>query len=171
MVYDSLGQTARSEELARSAEPLFVSVPFVKYGPAFWRAMYRQDYVEARRVGALSLGGTQFRGNDFTDRDAMLAWARETFEEPRAQFANAQQFVALFAANFGDTELAVKAWRKTLQSSSAYMAFHWTPLMTAVRADPNFKDTLREAGFVDYWRQAGWPDQCRPVGEDDFECR
>lgn len=169
MVYDSLGQTGRADELTRIAEPLFSPTPAVKYGPPFWRAMYRQDYAEAARLGTLS--GLRVDAGSLADRDAVLGNAREQFENPQQQLATIQQFVALFAANFSDVELAVSAWRKTLQSSSAYMSFFWTPLMTPVRTHPGIKDALREAGLVAYWQQAGWPDLCRPVGADDFECR
>lgn len=170
IVYDALGERARVEELSRSAEELFSPTPFTTYGPAFWRALYDGEYAEARRLEALGFGGNS-PFPDIEDRDAMLAWATETFEDPEGQFALAQQFVAFAAVNFGDTDLALAAWRRTLQSSTAYMMFHWTPLMTPVRTHPDIQDALREAGFVDYWRQAEWPDQCFPLGEDEFECR
>jgi hypothetical protein len=37
---------------------------------------------------------------------------------------------------------------------------------------PGFKALMRETGLADYWRHTGdWGDVCRPVGDDDFECR
>jgi hypothetical protein len=38
-------------------------------------------------------------------------------------------------------------------------------------ADPRTKALLRKNGFEAYWREKGWPAPCRPLGEDDFECR
>jgi tetratricopeptide (TPR) repeat protein len=38
-------------------------------------------------------------------------------------------------------------------------------------ADPRTKALLRKYGFEAYWREKGWPAPCRPLGEDDFECR
>ncbi len=40
-----------------------------------------------------------------------------------------------------------------------------------LRADPRFKEIVRDVGLVDYWRASGnWGDYCKPVGNDDFEC-
>jgi len=36
---------------------------------------------------------------------------------------------------------------------------------------PEFKQLVRNEGLVDYWRVYGWPDLCRPLGDDDFQCR
>ena len=45
-------------------------------------------------------------------------------------------------------------------------------LSARAEVDPRFKELMREAGLADYWRQSGkWADFCRPVGEDDLECR
>jgi TolB-like protein len=39
------------------------------------------------------------------------------------------------------------------------------------RADPGFKDLLRDLGIANYFRASGkWGDFCSPVGADDFEC-
>ena len=48
----------------------------------------------------------------------------------------------------------------------------WRSLFAGVRRLPGFKDLLRDIGLVDFWRSTGkWPDLCRPLGDDDFECR
>jgi hypothetical protein len=47
----------------------------------------------------------------------------------------------------------------------------WNPYETGIRADPRFKDILRDLGLVDYFRKSGnWGDFREPVGKDDFEC-
>lgn len=169
MIYDGLGDEARSNELQQAADPLFTNMGGLRYGPAFWRHSYRGDLDEALRYGALGFGNA-FSESFVTDADTTLALMRETYESAESQLAGAQQLVALFAALHGDIDLAVNAWRKTLQSSNAYMIFHWTQLMAPVRVHPRFKEALVEAGFVRYWRQAEWPDQCSPLGDDDFVC-
>ena len=47
----------------------------------------------------------------------------------------------------------------------------WLLVHSGARADPRFKELMREGGLAEFWRQSGkWPDVCGPVGEDDFEC-
>ncbi len=52
-----------------------------------------------------------------------------------------------------------------------YVVF-WNAPYSNVRAHPDFRKLLSEAGVVDYWRQTGkWGDGCRPIGADDFQCQ
>ena len=66
------------------------------------------------------------------------------------------------------------ALRSYLTRNRGRTSTWWQPWMlphSGVRADPRFKELMREAGLADYWRQSGkWADFCGPVGEDDFEC-
>lgn len=78
--------------------------------------------------------------------------------------------VAHWAAYAGDTKLALEALH--LQPSLIVTYAIWRPVMASVRADPGFKDLVRDRGLVDYWRKSGnWGDFCRPLNADDFECR
>jgi hypothetical protein len=76
----------------------------------------------------------------------------------------------------GDAELAASILRAGWSTPrpnvySRYEAL-WTSSHSALRTTPGFKALLRESGLVDYWRQTGeWADACRPLGDDDFECR
>jgi hypothetical protein len=55
--------------------------------------------------------------------------------------------------------------------SSSLDCYIWWPWETGLRADPRFKEIVRELGLTDYWRASGkWGDFARPVGTDDFEC-
>ena len=78
--------------------------------------------------------------------------------------------IALLAAFFGDTDLAIEAMNKASRMSRSNFWYMWFPVMKEVRQLPRFKDLIREVGLVDYWKKYGWPDLCRPVGDDDFEC-
>jgi hypothetical protein len=52
-----------------------------------------------------------------------------------------------------------------------YVAF-WNAPYSDVRAHPDYKKLLIEAGVVDYWRQTGkWGDGCKPLGANDFQCQ
>jgi hypothetical protein len=54
----------------------------------------------------------------------------------------------------------------------AWQAFVAGLRRQGLRANPRFKDLLRQLGLVDYFRASGnWGDFCKPLGTEDFECR
>ena len=85
--------------------------------------------------------------------------------------------VAIYADGFGERDLALSAIRKDAVNPAVRNPYRigsllWYPYKTKLRADPRFKVLVREIGLVDYWRKTGnWGDYCKPVGNDDFECR
>ncbi|WP_170185827.1 winged helix-turn-helix domain-containing protein [Pseudoxanthomonas dokdonensis] len=121
-------------------------------------------------------------GNLLDRPEAMLARVRHELEQPIADADAYSVYVAFNVADaLGDTELAVVGLRRYLQAQDGfesggmaqypYVAF-WNAPYSGLRAHPDFKRLLRQAGVVDYWRQSGrWGDGCAPVGVDDFQCR
>jgi hypothetical protein len=79
--------------------------------------------------------------------------------------------LALWAAFFGDDELALDLLTAALEQSSTNVYWAWMPLLERVRQRPAFKTLLRDAGLVDYWSEYGWPEICQPTQGDDFTCR
>ncbi len=81
--------------------------------------------------------------------------------------------MALWAAYFGDPELALQALQadQDLARRRITSLALWRPVMRDVRQLPGFKTLVKDWGFVEYWRQFGWGDHCKPIGEEDFECR
>jgi TolB-like protein len=101
------------------------------------------------------------------DRKRMLAVLRKAFEE-------GEEINPRFADALGDRDLALTALRSYLRrfrGGTYTWSEPWLLVHSGVRADPRFKELMREAGLPDYWRQSGkWADSCRPVSEHDFEC-
>lgn len=116
------------------------------------------------------------------DRAAMLGLVRKALAD--AAYGGGIDFAYVWtnvADALGDADLAAAALRKDLEAKKGfkegamaqfpYVAF-WNSPYSGVRAHPEFKKLLVEAGVVDYWRQTGrWGDGCGPVGADDFQCR
>jgi len=75
----------------------------------------------------------------------------------------------------GDRDLAFSTLQPLLTrmrgENSGVWYVPWLLVHSGARADPRFKELMREGGLADFWRQSGkWPDFCGPVGKDDFEC-
>jgi hypothetical protein len=83
--------------------------------------------------------------------------------------------IRFYADALGDEELALAAmrgmWKGRSKSYTDYWQLYLTPY-SGMRSLPGYKELMREVGLADYWRQTGdWGDVCRPLGEQDFECR
>ena len=99
---------------------------------------------------------------------------KETVDDPLAALAYLRSVdsdslayaSSIWAAWHGDVELALQAMRR----SNTTFAF-WIPVMAEVRGQPGFKELARDMNLLEYWREYVWPDFCKPVGEDDFECK
>ncbi len=116
------------------------------------------------------------------DREAMLALVRRVLVDEAYGGGIDAVYVARSVADaLGDADLAVAALRADLEARKGfkdgamaqfpYVAF-WNAPYSGVRAHPDFKKLLIEAGVADYWWQTGrWGDGCGPVGAEDFQCR
>jgi tetratricopeptide (TPR) repeat protein len=76
--------------------------------------------------------------------------------------------IGVWASYFGEHELALQTYMESGQSGWPI----WRPIHKGMRRLPGFKDLVTKIGLVDYWRTTGhWGEFCRPVGNDDFECK
>ena len=121
-------------------------------------------------------------GARLDDREAMLALVRKALADE--SYGGGADFAYLWtsvADALGEADLAVAALRKDLEAQKGfkegsmeqfpYVAF-WNAPYSSVRAHPDYKKLLVQAGVSGYWRQTGkWGDGCAPLGTDDFECR
>jgi len=92
------------------------------------------------------------------------------YKDARYADQHSRRRLAMWAAYFGDPELALNAMNDAATDTAQNVFVLWFPLFSEVRQRPGFKDLVREHGIVAHWRTYGWPKYCRPSGGDDFEC-
>ena len=68
--------------------------------------------------------------------------------------------LALFAAQFGDNELAMQLLNDAFEHTAMNAWFIWLPQFQGIRGRPEFEQLLEHLGLVDYWEKFGWPDFC-----------
>jgi TolB-like protein/Tfp pilus assembly protein PilF len=103
--------------------------------------------------------------------ESALGELRRLFASDAHSDPVSQMQVAVWAAHFGDTSLALEALRASKRRSGLNTYLIWLPQFEAVRRLPDFRDLLRDIGIVDYWQEYGWPDICKRTGTgDEFAC-
>ena len=93
---------------------------------------------------------------------------RELLSEPDYKNPYNRQAVAVWAAYFGQYELALEIYQGI---GAGIINVAWRPILKPMRRLSGFNDLVIKSGLVDYWRTSGnWGEFCHPVGKDDFEC-
>ena len=149
---------------------------------ALWRLLTRPSEPAALRAQfelTARTGGRPFDrlaaelADELDDREAAVATLHRLYADPAMQTASGMLWLAGFADHFNDTDLALSALRRSyVDLGGTNIGMLWRPMSNPLRADPRFKDIVRDLGLVDYFRASGnWGDFCRPLpGGDDFEC-
>src|SRR5262245_6476279 len=142
---------------------------------AFTRALARPDADPQELRDSLQRVLSRGAPDWWNDLGAAIPDRRAMQAVLRTAFAAGEEIHPTLPDALGDRELSFT----TLQPLLAYMRgkntgvwyLPWLLVNSGARADPRFKELMRDAGLADFWRQSGkWPDFCGPVGADDFEC-
>jgi TolB-like protein len=158
----------RAKDLRGGREPFEHHALFLALGSGDAPAIKAQ-FQRYLGVATVTIASIQ-RLVDVVDQPAAaLALLKDEFENPANQDSMRMAFIALYAAHFGDDELALAALRRSDMAAS-YRPLIWEPVLRTVRKSAGFKQLVRELGLYDYWRKSGkWGDFARPLGDDDFE--
>jgi TolB-like protein len=108
--------------------------------------------------------------NNFSSPDRILDELTSIFGDRDVEWPSKYSDIALFAAFYGDPQLALKAMSYEATRTTVRYGTLWFPVMSKVRKLPGFKQLVSDVNLVEYWRAYGWTDHCRAVGADDFEC-
>jgi DNA-binding winged helix-turn-helix (wHTH) protein len=105
-------------------------------------------------------------------RAAALETLRRQIADWRSPGSMPPSLAAAWASYYGDQALAIDGLRASPKSLFSSGGVLWEPVFAETRRSAEFKALARDLAYVDYWRESGaWGDFCRPLGEDDFECR
>ncbi len=164
---DTIGE----HELARLAFARAVGAH--PYG-AWFNAVWRRDYAEARRV-AETMGQNPLDRENGPLLERTHVAASIALADP-ARWPEAKAAGQAFEAETGlldflrvfhpdpDAAAIIRGFEKVRKRDySTWDLLLWTRDLAYIRRDPEFQDYLRRNGILDYWKKHGYPSQCRPV--------
>lgn len=165
------------------------AVPHLRIGglPAghtasYFNAIWRRDFVEARRLAELLEPGVPWRASQLAAVEALQDPAklpqlmavienaertllpqdlREPYDFMRFVLPDAQRDYARDIAGLNAVQRAGYA---------SYQWIFWMPGERALRQSPAFQQYLRDSGLLAFWREHGWPDLCRSDGGEGAVC-
>ncbi len=88
---------------------------------------------------------------------------REVYEDNSSRWPSKLHDIALFAAYFGDPELALQIMGEEARNTTVRFQAVWYPMMSEVRQLPGFKELVTDLNLVAYWRASGLSDACLPL--------
>jgi hypothetical protein len=134
-----------------------------------WR-VGRNELTEARAVPPEGAINTAMIGQ-LDAPEGALADLRRLYAASGPGNPDVRRDIALWAAHFGDTDLAMDAMRAAISEQAEIVLYVWLPQFRPVRQLPEFKQLMRDVGIVAHWQAFGWPAICRSVPDtDDFNC-
>jgi hypothetical protein len=135
----------------------------------FYLRLGRRDFEYVRRVASSPMAIAL--SEHVENPEAGAAEVRRLSSDKAYRSNIARINLALWAAFFGNDELALDLLTAALEQSRTNTYYMWMPLLERARQRPAFKTLVRDLGLVDYWQEFGWPPICQPAQGDDFACR
>jgi TolB-like protein/Flp pilus assembly protein TadD len=183
IAYDMAGQSAMADkeyQVALAAPTASIAVTELS---ALAMAMGRRDRVAIERLlpRAIEAGSAGALANQVAlkyldDAPSARRALRELSSVPGTQGAVLDlAAMAQWAAYFGDDVLALEILQRLSKSGTGFQGWGhalWRPVNASTRRLSGFKTLVRDLKLVNYWRKSGkWNEFCKPVGNEDFECR
>lgn len=192
MVRNFLGEKERSLELLAQALEVGDGTSRYPAGVRFLLGVTIDDTEISKHYLSLLMEHNELENSPYLnntlreamgDRQALLAhlnnalqFFKENPELLNSENAMSSTVYAALAVNTGDYELAIdfieiEANLSIEHVDHDFLGTSWIDALKPLQNNPRYKNIRHKYGLVDYWKQSGWPDFCRPLGEDDFECR
>jgi TolB-like protein/DNA-binding winged helix-turn-helix (wHTH) protein len=148
----------------------------------YFNAIWRRDFVEARRLAELLDSNVPWRISQLAAVEALQDPARskqliaaiehsertqppddlrESYDFLRFVLPAAQRDYARDIASLDGVQRAGYA---------SYQLIFWMPNQSALRQSAAFQHYVRDSGLLAFWRQNGWPDKCRSDGGEGVVC-
>jgi Tfp pilus assembly protein PilF len=174
-VYEVLGETEQQDEhiaVAMDINPGLTNIQYRKLLRLLEQGRGKDAHAFVDQMNLL----------DWTTPGGMhrlVDWTFNTELPLDAEMSAALEFFPAFALAGGQYEL----WLDGIQRD---ISLHWENLLvrvsvfSSVANEEQFrelhalamtKELIQKARLPEYWRETGWPERCRPLGENDFECR
>ena len=107
---------------------------------------------------------------NFDSPESVISILQNVFEDEGVDWPGKRQDIALFAAYFGNPDLAVEVMAEELRHIRIRTQLLWHPVMSEARKLSAFNALVHELNLVEYWRAYGWPDFCQPLNDFEFRC-
>lgn len=99
-----------------------------------------------------------------------LAALRSLYADPAIRTAANLRELTTWALHFDNPALALEWFREAVELQATSMLSVWLPHFAPLRAEPGFKDLVRDQRMPEYWNRFGWPEFCDGTAGGDFHC-
>ena len=172
---EHLGQLMGRRDLVDEAAG---KIATIDPGNALAASSYQWELAQGNGAAAVAAMAEAQRAWPGTMKEDVLgiSWATNAAgvddEAARAMIRENVSYV-LYAALRPDADLFFDAYADEQARMVGYSLFAdlSVPVSQHLLEDPRAKEGLIRHGLVAYWREKGWPPLCRPLGNDDFECK